>query len=114
MAPAQRTPQHGIGCGPESLTVAKKNTSENEAPAAPKRATTRRASKPAAMIATADDNAVPVEAAGADNGNSAQRPTPDEIAQAAYQRYLSRGGADGRDFDDWIEAERELTSRHSQ
>ena len=35
-------------------------------------------------------------------------PTYDEIAEAAYQRYLRRGGGDGQDFDDWLEAEREL------
>jgi hypothetical protein len=40
-------------------------------------------------------------------------PSYDEIAEAAYQRYLQRGGADGRDFDDWLEAERELKSRRS-
>ena len=39
------------------------------------------------------------------------QPTYDEIANAAYQRYLSRGGSDGRDFEDWIEAERELRER---
>ena len=38
-------------------------------------------------------------------------PTYAEIAQAAYERYLSRGGSDGRDLDDWIEAERELRER---
>jgi hypothetical protein len=35
-------------------------------------------------------------------------PTHDEIAEAAYHRYLSRGGEHGRDFDDWLEAERDL------
>ena len=39
------------------------------------------------------------------------QPTYDEIANAAYQRYLSRGGSDGLDLDDWIEAERELRER---
>jgi len=39
------------------------------------------------------------------------QPTYDEIASAAYQRFLSRGGSDGRDFEDWIEAERELRER---
>ncbi len=34
-----------------------------------------------------------------------------EIAEAAYHRYLNRGGHDGGDFDDWLEAERELRSR---
>jgi hypothetical protein len=42
---------------------------------------------------------------------SSDDPTYDEIAEAAYQRYLQRGGADGRDFDDWLEAERELKAR---
>ena len=41
----------------------------------------------------------------------ASDPTYDEIAEAAYQRYLQRGGSDGRDFDDWLEAERELKAR---
>lgn len=40
-------------------------------------------------------------------------PSPDEIAEAAYHRYLSRGAGDGRDFDDWVEAERELRRRRS-
>ncbi len=40
-------------------------------------------------------------------------PSYDEIAEAAYHRYLSRGGEGGRDFDDWVEAERELRSRRS-
>ena len=35
-------------------------------------------------------------------------PTPDTIRERAYQRYLDRGSSDGADFDDWIEAEREL------
>jgi hypothetical protein len=40
-------------------------------------------------------------------------PTYDEIAEAAYQRYLRRGGGDGQDFDDWLEAERELRERRA-
>ena len=45
--------------------------------------------------------------------NGSKNPTYDEIAEAAYHRYLSRGGGDGQDFDDWVEAERELRSRRS-
>jgi hypothetical protein len=45
------------------------------------------------------------------NANGGEIPTYDEIAEAAYQRYLQRGGIDGRDFDDWLEAERELKAR---
>jgi hypothetical protein len=92
----------------ESCDVAKKNTSENApTPAAPKRAATRRTTKPAGAIATAAD-------AGGNGSSAAYRPSADEIAQLAYQRYLSRGGTDGRDFDDWIEAERELARRHTE
>ena len=40
-------------------------------------------------------------------------PSYDEIAEAAYQRYLSRGGHHGQDFDDWLEAERALKERRS-
>ena len=38
-------------------------------------------------------------------------PSYDDIARRAYERYLSRGGSHGQDFDDWVEAERELRSR---
>jgi hypothetical protein len=38
----------------------------------------------------------------------AQAPSYEAIAEAAYHRFLQRGGTDGRDFDDWIEAEQEL------
>ena len=36
-----------------------------------------------------------------------------EIAEAAYHRYLRRGGQTGRDFEDWVEAERELRERRA-
>ena len=88
--------------------MAKKNTNGTDA-ATPRRATTRRttkAEKPAPIDTAADMG-------GAAPGAQAQ-PTYDDIAKAAYQRYLSRGGSDGRDFDDWIEAERELTKRNER
>ena len=91
--------------------MAKNNNSDNATPAAPKRAATRRSTKAAAEIANAADIARTDGPAAAD---AAYHPSADEIAQAAYQRYLSRGGVDGGDFDDWIEAERELTSRRSR
>ena len=34
----------------------------------------------------------------------------DRVAQRAYELYLARGAGDGRDFDDWLTAERELTN----
>jgi Protein of unknown function (DUF2934) len=35
-------------------------------------------------------------------------PAPEEIALRAYQIYLERGGAPGRELEDWTRAEREL------
>jgi hypothetical protein len=89
------------------LNVAKKNTNGSDA-ATPRRATTRRTTKteqPAVFDTAAD--------MGGGNTAAAAQPSYDDIAQAAYQRYLSRGGHDGADFDDWIEAERELTKRNA-
>jgi hypothetical protein len=39
------------------------------------------------------------------------RPSRDEIARLAYHFYETRGRHEGRDVDDWLSAERELT-RH--
>ncbi|HUK32725.1 MAG TPA: DUF2934 domain-containing protein [Vicinamibacterales bacterium] len=42
------------------------------------------------------------------------RPSEDDIRLRAYHRYLERGGGHGADFDDWLEAERDLKSpRHN-
>ena len=35
----------------------------------------------------------------------------EQIRLRAYEIYLERGGTDGHDLEDWILAERELTSR---
>jgi hypothetical protein len=42
------------------------------------------------------------------NESMGSEPGEEEIRMRAYRRYLERGGADGQDFDDWLEAEREL------
>src|SRR5687768_4147444 len=34
------------------------------------------------------------------------------VAARAYELYLRRGGGDGRDLDDWLEAERELNGHN--
>jgi hypothetical protein len=52
--------------------------------------------------------------AGAADDSDVRNPTHAEIAEAAYRRYLNRGGEHGRDFDDWLEAEQELRQQESQ
>jgi hypothetical protein len=36
------------------------------------------------------------------------RPTPEQIQLRAYEIYLERCGAPGNEFEDWVQAEREL------
>jgi Protein of unknown function (DUF2934) len=36
-------------------------------------------------------------------------PEHEQIARYAYELFLSRGAEDGRDLQDWLEAERQLT-----
>ncbi len=39
-------------------------------------------------------------------------PTHEEIERRAHELYLKRGGQHGRDIDDWLAAEAELTREH--
>jgi hypothetical protein len=41
----------------------------------------------------------------------ASSPSAEDIRMRAYQRFLDRGGAHGMDFEDWLEAERELKGK---
>jgi hypothetical protein len=44
----------------------------------------------------------------ADSRSMSSEPSEEDIRMRAYQRYLQRGGNHGMDFEDWLEAEREL------
>ena len=44
--------------------------------------------------------------------NRDAHPTGEEIELRAYQIYVERGGADGHDIDDWLQAERELSGNY--
>ena len=89
--------------------MAKKKTAlpdnPSTTPATPRRRSPRKAD--AGVLDSAADMAIgPVP-----SSSSVYGPSYEEIAEAAYQRYLSRGGEHGQDWDDWLEAERELRSR---
>jgi Protein of unknown function (DUF2934) len=47
---------------------------------------------------------------GNGSGSYGDSPNPDRISSRAYELYLARGGGDGRADEDWLEAERELTT----
>ena len=101
--------------------AAPSSPNRRRAPATGRRTSTRRDSTPEAAplaaAATAIDQPPPIDSAadmriaGDMDSASGRTPSYEEIAEAAYRRYLERGGQDGRDFDDWLEAERSLRSR---
>ena len=68
------------------------------APAAPKPKRARSTAPPAAARDTATNRG----------------PSLDDIRRRAYERYLERGGNHGQHFDDWLEAEKELTLRNKK
>jgi hypothetical protein len=57
-----------------------------------------------------DNAAIAEESAAIYPDTNEGRPTPDEIAAEAYRIYMGRGGSDGQDMDDWLEAERRLSA----
>ena len=60
-----------------------------------------------------NDGAVAQATASPSPGSSQPQETPsdDEIRERAYHRFLERGAHQGNEFDDWVEAERDLRSR---
>jgi len=106
--------------------VANKNTSEPDSRS--NRTRSRAAAKPAAQrrpattasssqVQSSSDGATQIDTAedmsGTANANQGN-PGYDEIAEAAYHLFLRRGGQDGGDVDDWVEAERDLRERRSR
>jgi len=50
------------------------------------------------------------------NSNATEKsphPTREEIEMRAYQIFIERGGADGHDVDDWLQAEHELLEKYA-
>ena len=74
---------------------------------------TRREDDSTGNTPTSADGAAPaVNPAPTGNGNRVR--LAELIAQRAYQRFEYRGGEHGHDLEDWLEAERELTSGEEQ
>jgi hypothetical protein len=60
---------------------------------------------------TANDSVNQIASQSTAPPQQSSEPSYDQIAEAAYQRFLQRGGSHGDDFTDWLEAERELKNR---
>ena len=52
----------------------------------------------------------PMRSESATQSAAPPRVNHDQIAMRAYEIFLSRGAANGRDFDDWLQAEREVAA----
>jgi hypothetical protein len=97
-------------------TRSKANDAATATPAQPKtrRARAGTAAEPDTIGAypgvegTEEDPNRSVASAGSHSESMASEPSADDIRMRAYQRYLERGGGHGMDFEDWLEAEREL------
>ena len=108
------------GSSPTSLTP----SGTTSAPAARRRkspATAIDQSTSEEVLATANEMAAATPAmsteglpGSASAGLLTDGPSYSEIADAAYRRYLERGGTHGQDLEDWISAERELRERRRQ
>jgi hypothetical protein len=96
--------------------VPRSNTPQSDSPSRPRSRSTSRSSSAAprsTAVEAAADRSISASSGNGAAAAAADDPTYDEIAEAAYHRYLQRGGGDGRDFDDWVEAEKDLKSRRS-
>ena len=48
-----------------------------------------------------------------DNATRTSPMTIDDVARRAYEIFLTRGGGDGHDLEDWLQAETELLAQAS-
>jgi hypothetical protein len=87
----------------KKTTTPPKIAPKAEAPAAPA------APKPRARAAAPKKKAdKAVVAEDPESTILSAEPSDEEIRHRAYHRYLERGGGHGMDFEDWLEAKREL------
>jgi hypothetical protein len=77
-------------------------------PATPSREQAQRENNGADIRSEAGDDA-PLESMTSRSMGS--EPSEEDIRLRAYHRYLERGGGHGMDFEDWLEAERDLKAR---
>jgi len=72
---------------------------------------TARETQGAATEEQAPQTATTFAAGPRDDASNEYAPTEDEIRYRAYLLYVERGGGHGMDFEDWLQAERELKNR---
>ena len=88
---------------PRSKAEPKPETAADATPAKPR--SRAKAAKPAS------DTIVAANPAETTSLSMASEPSEDDIRIRAYHRYLERGGGHGMDFEDWLEAKRDLLKK---
>ena len=103
--------------------MAKRTPSDPQAQPKLRRSRSTREEQPAqaseiatAPVASEAGDDAPLESMTAESDSTtsasmASEPSEEDIRMRAYHRYLERGGGHGMDFEDWLEAERELRNR---
>jgi hypothetical protein len=95
-------------------SMAKKTTARSKPETAADAAPTAPAAKPRARTKAAkagSDNVVTPQTQEPTTMSVADEPSEEDIRVRAYHRYLERGGGHGMDFEDWLEAQRELRKK---
>jgi len=84
-----------------------------DSPAAPTPTESKPRSRPSnrAVAPMPETTEIASRPAEADDAPMLVEPSEHDIRMRAYERYMQRGGGHGMDFDDWLEAERELKYR---
>jgi hypothetical protein len=112
--PKKRRRGDGAAPAPESVTVVPTVEGTENHDAAQHAASQH--DEPAALMSISGEaqDASPRESAAdwqrTASSAMASEPSDDDIRMRAYQRYVERGAGEGRQFEDWLEAERELKS----
>lgn len=84
-------------------TAPKADAADAARAASKPRTRTRAPKKAATIVAAAEPEAT--------TASGTVEPSDEDIRVRAYHRYLERGGGHGMDFEDWLEAKRELQGK---
>jgi hypothetical protein len=66
------------------------------------------------VVSNSETTPKAVAESGLQETENSTAPSLEQIAQRAFEIHLERGGIDGRDLDDWLQAERELQEKYSK
>ncbi len=84
------------------------NGGESKPPRTPTRRRSDKAATHSASPASASERSALKDIAGMSLKDADYKPSPAEVQRRAFELFMQRGCAHGRDLEDWYEAERQL------